>query len=395
MQSIAQCSPILQLPREIRDLIYEFVVIQDVIPLECAITKISCPRLRRAKLITHEDLKPLYLLRSRRVHRRIWSLPPFDVGIVSGSPDPTDAVYMTYQLASNDENVLHAGDVSNNSLGIRLLQTCKQIYDEASKIFYGRNVFSFTGDFRIPTTLAFLCDRPARSLLLIESLELALMEDTNMAGTTLAHYPQQRRSTDSLVLRYAYNHYTELCTLLSTPRIQLRRLYLTMETTALGRRMPPVCTFAGCSSYESSRTSSPRPWIPSWLEPLLNITGLDSAEIIWISDSPQLHRIADTVTHMRQHMLRSNQFQDKKMSEAAVYFRMLATRRTRGAEPAYWTEDGNLCFNNEWKLCVLDNDGLRRQDVEPFDPLELRAHVREILTTRTTAYVSHYVLNST
>jgi hypothetical protein len=106
---------------------------------------------------------------------------------------------------------------------IRALQTCKQIYSEAKRIFYGKNLFSFTADFRIPTAFAFLCDRPADSLLLIPSVELALTEKIDLSPTC-------RTSTDRFVLQFAYNPFTELCTLLSTARMRLRNLHLTIET---------------------------------------------------------------------------------------------------------------------------------------------------------------------
>jgi hypothetical protein len=395
LYSNAQSSAFLQLPREIRDLIYKLVLVQDGIPIECAFTKTAFPHTNGSDVSTLEHLDTSYPLRTSRVHRRIWTVPTFDVGILKRGPNTPSTVSMTYQLAQNTENI------SQVDIGVRLLQTCKQIYAEASKVFYGSNIFSFTADYRIPTAFAFLCDRPPRSLLLIKTLELALMEGNNMMGTSQAHYPQRRRSTDSLVLQYAYNYFTELCTLLSTSRIQLRKLYLTVETmNAPGRVPPPLCIFAHCLSYEISETASPRPWIPSWLGPLLNLEGLDSTEILWISETPRLQRIADTVMIMRQNMLRSYQGQHNSESSSTVYFRMLA-KINENIDVAFWKSNEIIPCTNEWKDCVLDSDGLRWQEVEP--PIECkpsalseaRPHIREILATHTSVYVGHYFLKST
>jgi hypothetical protein len=210
------------------------------------------------------------------------------------------AVQMTYQLAVSPERS------PSQSIEIHLLQTCKQIYHEARKTFYGKNLFSFTADFRIPTAFVFLCDRPAESLLLISSMELALTEDNNTISTNEAHYPIYRRSTNSLVLQYAYNHFTDLCTLLSTSRMRLRNLHLTIESLAERRGVPPR-TVAECLSWETLNTAESRPWVPSWLDPLLNLEGLDYIETVWIFDRPRLRRMADTVSLIRHHMLVESQ----------------------------------------------------------------------------------------
>jgi hypothetical protein len=122
-------------------------------------------------------------------------------------------------------------------------------------------MFSFTADFSIPTAFAFLCDTPAEPFLLISSMELALTEYNNTNGTTETHYPITRRSTDSLVLQYAYNHFTELCTLLSTCRMRLQTLHLTIESLAArhhgGSRSPR--TNKDCLLWEVLEITGSRP----------------------------------------------------------------------------------------------------------------------------------------
>lgn len=199
---------------------------------------------------------------------------------------------MTYQI----------GKAAGNA-NLALLRVCKQIYAEASKIFYSRNVFSFASDFRIPSAFTFLCDRPAASLLHIRSLELALTEATNMSGTGRAHYPVINRSTDSFVLQFAYQYFTELCTLMSTSRMRLRQLYLTLETLSYAP-VDSLNTFWECILWEKERMRSARPWTPIWLDPLLQIQGLELLEMRWISTRPQLLRMEDTVLAIQQNMLK-------------------------------------------------------------------------------------------
>lgn len=293
-------SRLLLLPREIRDLIYEHVLVRDVIPIECAVTNMSPSRFARRRTLSFSDgLKEMYPCKRPRSQRRIWSVPAFDIDLSIPEGDSINdpkIVHMTYQLANSIASSRAYG------IEIRLLQVCNQIYSEAKSVFYCKNTFSFTGDYRIPTTFAFLCDRPAESLLLIKSLELALLEDNNLRGTTQAHYPVMRRSTDSLALQYAYHHFTDLCTLMSNPRMRLKRLHLTIETLAARTSTAPN-SIQDCLSWEERKTNQSRPWTPSWIEPLLKLSGLESMTVYWVFDRPRLRRMVDTVSMMQQCML--------------------------------------------------------------------------------------------
>ncbi|KAL7774636.1 hypothetical protein CFE70_005550 [Pyrenophora teres f. teres 0-1] len=259
-------SRLLELPRELRDLIYEFVLVRDVIPIQRAAaaldnipeeTRTRCPEFYRQAALT-------YPLRRTHAHRRTWAIPRFDIRISNSRYDPGDLptdVQMTYQLEDDyDEPWTHKFEP-------RLLQTCRQIYDEAREVFYGKNLFSFTDTEAIPTAFAFLCDRPAESLKLISAMELAFDEGSNMIGTAGAHYPIQAKSTDSLVLRYAYHFFPDLCTLLSTPRMQLRRLNLTINSLSQHLRImgdaededfASMGRFMGSAVAESEESRIPR-----------------------------------------------------------------------------------------------------------------------------------------
>lgn len=221
-------SAFLLLPAELRSLILEHLLVQDLISIECAVASARPPTNGASEYSFEEEISKVYPLKVLCINRRLWSVPAFDLGYTTDSralPSRTglrshgDAaiIHMTYQLAH------HPSDTPQDRLGLNILRVSKQMYNEASEIFWGCNIFSFTSDFRIATAFAFLCDRPAASLRLIKALELALTEHNNMKGTQQAHYPVIRRSTDSEVLRYAYNHFTDLCTLLSTPRMRLHK----------------------------------------------------------------------------------------------------------------------------------------------------------------------------
>ncbi|EAT80465.1 hypothetical protein SNOG_12053 [Parastagonospora nodorum SN15] len=283
----------LDLPRELRDCIYELILVRDVIPVECAITNTRFPQ------GSEED--PEYCtippLRAPRAQRRLWQIPAFDMDLGYPDNDHTapETVHMTYQISKEPELA------SLDGLNLCLLQVSKQVYTEASKIFYSNNTFSFTQDLRLPTAFAFLCDRPAASLRMVRSIELALMEDSNMRGTAQAHYPIIRRSTDSLVLQYAYHYFTELCTLLSTSRIQLRKLYLSVETCG-SRGSQDATSLQETVTWENENLNSAA-LETLWLEPLLKLEGLESVEIHWIFGQAHVRRMAYMAQKIQRHSL--------------------------------------------------------------------------------------------
>jgi hypothetical protein len=340
---------LLQLPREIRDLIYEYMLVRDAIPIDGAITKPISTNVPD----NFEELYSCCQLRAPRVHRRLWPMPAFDIHL-EDSPsfkNRSFTVYMTYQFSKS------ISTTSEPSPNLHILQTNKQIYTEASKIFYGCNVFSFTGDFRIPTAFAFLCDRPAPSLRLIRYLQLALLEDSNIRGTPQAHYPIIRRSTDSLVLQYAYHYFTELCTLLSTPRVRLWKLYLIIETLSVPSH-PTPSDLHGSLEWEKRGLAGSRPQVPLWLDPLLKIENLKAIELCWIARHPRLRRVACTARTMRRHMLASAQddgvqSQAKESDLGTEYF---------GFSVLHQSEEGQSLAAHSawpWEEAVLEGDNVR------------------------------------
>jgi hypothetical protein len=360
-------SRLLQLPREIRDLIYEQVLIRNAIPIECAITKPSSGLVSQA----FGELSEYYPLRAPRQHRRIWPMPAYDLD----SDFDATPIYMTYQLAKRTP------PTPNTEINLNLLRVCKQIHAETHKIFYSGNIFSFTGDYRIPTAFAFLCDRPPASLLLIGSLELSLMEDNNTQATPGAHYPVLQRSVASLVLQYAYNYFTDLCTLLSTSRVHLRKLYLMVESMN-GRE-------AGFSreSLEQETNSSTGQWasLPVWFHPLLKIQGLEVVELCWISRRPRLQQMACTARAMQTHMLASNGITDliEDVQRPDPWkFRML--HKDLDAVPPISSlvcEDLTLGING---LDVVDHDKCDKDTAEGY--FSTRPHIEQALGPYSNVY---------
>ena len=291
-------SRLLATPREIRDLIYEYALVRGFILVERAAATVPEADAKRCPEF-YSQLARSYPLTRTRNHRRVWSVPRFDIGMPSFKGDPEDPpshVRMTYQLARPCNLPFQ------DRIEINLLQTCQQIYHEARKVFYSKNVFGFKTTECVPTAFAFLCDRPADSLRLISSMELTLGEGTNLRGTAEAHYPVVPRSTDSLVLRYAYNHFTDLCTLLSTSRMRLRKLSLIIDGLHQFYR-PVIPSPADSMLWEAQRMASPRPWVASWIHPLLKLDNLECLEVHWILDRPEICRMADTLSLMRRQML--------------------------------------------------------------------------------------------
>jgi hypothetical protein len=394
-RDIRPSSRFLELPREIRDLIYEHVLVRDVIPIECAITTVPANMIHGQKSRTVSDeLINTYPLKTPRIRRRIWSVPTFDFFLSShlnrGLPEN---ISMTYQIA----NI--SGVTTDSGTWLQLLQACKQIYEEASKVFYGSNVFSFTADFRIPTAFSFLCDRPAASLLLIRVLELGLMEANNLRGTTDAHYPFQRRSTDSLVLQFAYHHFTELCTLLSTSRMRLRKLYLTVESN-IDRSHGPPLELAVCLSLEEAKLHGQQKRTAPWLEPLLKIEGLDTVELYWISDVPYLRRMANTVKLMRRDMLGQTRDDEdgtttgQKDDSSTFNFHVLCHYDEQTSHEV----SKSMKHLTKWRACVLDDRGVHF-DVDSPEQREdglsaAPAHLKEILEGYELAYVCHCDLSN-
>lgn len=296
-------SRLLQLPRELRELIYEHAIVRDTIPIDCAVvrgpgyrkhTGYPCgfsPQLHEAYPLSHDV-----------AYRKTWDLPIYDlnVDIQGGTWMEPKQAQMTYQLGVACSGPDHP--CRNDKVAIQLLQVCRTMYNEARPLFYKKNTFSFTGKFPVSTALAFVQDLPSTALPLLSSIEIVLTEDNNMRGSAEAHYPPTTRSSDCLVLQHAFQYFTDLCALLASSSIQLRHLYLTIESqSSYGDSQPQ--TLLECLAWEVEKSTFPQPWVASWIQPLLKIQNLESIKVYWISDRPRLRRMSDTLWTMQQSML--------------------------------------------------------------------------------------------
>jgi hypothetical protein len=72
-------SRLLQSLREIRDLIHDYTLVSEVVLVECGVVPISEATTSRSPM-SFKDLTDSFSTRSPPAHRRIWSVPTFDVG---------------------------------------------------------------------------------------------------------------------------------------------------------------------------------------------------------------------------------------------------------------------------------------------------------------------------
>lgn len=303
MSSGQGASRLLQLPREIRDLVYEHALVRDTVPIDCAV--VSGPSYRKhtgSQCPYSPQLHKAYPLTGPWAHRSTWSLPIYDlkVDIQGGTWMEPKRAQMTYQLVPPCPRPKTAQ--YHHGVALQLMLVCRKVHAEARPLFYKKNIFSFTSRFPISTALAFLQDRPAAALTLISSIELVLTEDNNMRGTAEAHFPPTRRSSDCLVLQHAFEHFTGLCSLLASPAVQLRKLFLTIESLSSYGDSESE-SLSECLAWEIGKTDAERPWTASWIRPLLEIEGLESVKIYWISDRPRVRRMSDTLSAIQRSML--------------------------------------------------------------------------------------------
>ncbi|CBX98473.1 hypothetical protein LEMA_P098820.1 [Plenodomus lingam JN3] len=366
---LSSSSQLIQLPREIRDLIYEYALLgnKHTIALESAIINTS-QSAHIQNLGFYKRLEEKFHCLHTRTHRRIWSVPTFDLNVAFGTQDIYNIpkyVSMTYNLNRRC-----------HSLGrpnVSLLRTNKQIHAEASELMYGRATFSFNADFALAAAFAFLSDRAPATLLKINRLELGLSEDSNMCGTGTAHYPVMLRATDSSVLQYAYNHYTDLCTLLSSSRMSLRHITLRINSNlSPWRQINTPQTAEEWLLWEEREAKSLRPARPLWIEPLLQIKNLDSIDIYWGSNSLWAHRIADAISVLRQHMLKKHmriQHSGLGTAETPLTFRLLDRQDFSGTlDKASSLIDYTLHENGTWLVSKCPDEHWAR---ETFDAQDL------------------------
>ncbi len=337
-----QSSQLLQLPRELRNLIYEYLLTyDDIIPIGYAVTGVQpyssstateaqCLEYL-AKVITH--CPP----RSARRRRRTWTISAKDLGLSHYGKwnfmTNFDTIQLTYQLAVSDKIY------SRQNINLALMMVCQQLYAEASEFFYGKNTFSFTGRHNILTAFSFLSERSATALLCFQSLELAVLEKKFPTPfrpeISEIFLSKTKQPTDALFLKYGYEAFSDLCSLMAS-RMQLRKLRLIVRTYYRNARQDHQPSRALQLQFEGKDSGDKGSLIPYWIDPLLNIKDLEVLTVCWAFYKPQLRRMRDTVSLMRQHMLKSSkkfrppqEALDSSPKNDAFSFRALHTNKTK------------------------------------------------------------------
>ncbi|KAJ4299350.1 hypothetical protein N0V90_004595 [Kalmusia sp. IMI 367209] len=356
MISSSQPPPLLRLPREIRDIIYEYVLFHGTIAIEASVTK--APRSRivvGGEIGFCEALYQQYKLTYPLTCRSTWAVPLHDLAV----PEPelqldSSTVHMTYQIASSTH-----GNTSTR-IDISLFHVCKQVYYEANDIFFRKNTFSFTADFRIPTAAVFLRDMSDLSLRLPTSLELHLMDsEIETSHVDQINYSGPRE------LQCSYGFYPELCARLSSANMNLRKISLSIESSNLPST-DLLFPISGAIAMDNMRWKASEGTdgtiVPEWIHPLLGIKTLDKLSVFWIFDGRHIRLIGRTLTLMRQHMLKRAHHRAKEVvkperKELEFLYRVIdpLTMRQDGAVMAYEPTDESLSYRN----CTIHDDGCR------------------------------------
>ncbi|KAF2466584.1 uncharacterized protein BDR25DRAFT_306083 [Lindgomyces ingoldianus] len=324
--------PLLGLPREIRDLIYGELLEHGSVSIASGVT--ATPAIDNGTKTPNlgQSIREENPVRHPFRSRSTWTQCLRDFSLASDQVDlfsiedtylctvdsQTVDIFLTYQLAPIDHDAL----VSNSPrLNLQIMHVCRQTYNEAREIFYGKNIFKFRSDFRIPTALHFLKDRSPESLACIHSLELGVLEDNGLDDRK-DHYPL-RCEPGGLKLRMASDYYPKLCAMLGSPSMHLRRLRLVVETHSM---FPPLLTGFGAIepalAFEKAWPVPP----PVWLGPLLDTKNLDSIVLYWFSSRPLIRRFATAATEIRNQMLKPltayETVKSKTFERTAIMFRV-------------------------------------------------------------------------
>ncbi|KAF2869049.1 hypothetical protein BDV95DRAFT_578231 [Massariosphaeria phaeospora] len=352
----AQLPPFLALPREIRDLIYSYVVFYGKIAIEPAIVHIDSsydPGDEDSEPGDEDSDMELYPLRYPCKSRKTWASPSSDV--IDGRTGTTQFTYQhaRYQDSTNihDRRILRDSQIYTSWLDLQVTSVCRQMYAEACELFYSMNTFQFLEDFRIPTALHFLEDRPAKALSKIKSLHLALTEDDcsldeETTGDQYIH--DQNTSEGNFYLRSAYDFYPRLCSLMASPNMQLRHLQLLIETqNPVGSSLDPTLatslrlnTLATSVRLEEQENIGPS----SWVSPLLAIRDLDVITLQWVFFRLLVRKVATVANLMRAKMLKVRREETRAAASLDGNF---VDMKIRIMTHYYMDEDWALCVEME------------------------------------------------
>ena len=374
------------------DNIYEYVLIHGAIALEAAVTR--APRSRIAvggEVGFCEALYQKHKLSHPLSYRSTWKIPLKDLAVPEAEFQlDSSVVYLTYQLAVPERE--HAP----RTIDVSVLLVCKQIYFEAIEIFYGKNEFSFTSDFCIPTAATFLRDRPSISLRYIRSLLLHLEE---LEEPRILEY--ERGVTGCL--QFDYGFFSELCSILSSPEMGLRCLSLSIDTLAcyFHNYAFPVSKFLDSENAHlsdlKSRLDDWAPDLPLWSHDLLSIRTLNQLSILWVSRGSHVRVIGKLAATMGQHMLQDqNRPAGNDTYRKQQSIEILSQARNRSGERSssmmvYQPNDGSYVHRE----CEICSNGFKLIETTKAEPEANTTHpfIQKNLKQFGYCLCSYYELN--
>ncbi|KAF3035972.1 hypothetical protein E8E12_007740 [Didymella heteroderae] len=274
------------LPRELRDQIYEYLLGPDSIAIECAVTNV--PRSLVAvggEIGFCEALYQKYKLTYPLAHRSTWEVPVKNLNVLADEFQlDSTTVTMTYQIGPS------LRESTGAALELQLLEVCQQIHAEATTIFYTTRQFCFNFKYAIPTAAAFLADRSTDALSSINFLQLSLFEARGGAIRE-GDYPID----DVSLLRDTYGYFPKLCGFYATyfPGDEPDELPSLEHFNTNG--------FGGATTIWSD---PPQHKVPSWVDPLLKITGLETLKVSLRMTAPGLQNELEAVLMMRRCMVK-------------------------------------------------------------------------------------------
>ncbi|KAK8187898.1 uncharacterized protein BKA78DRAFT_354717 [Phyllosticta capitalensis] len=169
-------SRLLSLPRELRDQIFEYVLVAGLLQIRpvnvsdryCPSTISKAPICRRSTFQTESW--------NYECRKRIELTSSYEIACSRGDEVPT--------ITSLEEPPT-----------VSLLQTCRQIYQEGAEIFYSKNTFYFGArhnEWLIPAALAFFNDRSPQAMKWIKRIKIMIGHEV---GAAIGHWSFHRNAT--------------------------------------------------------------------------------------------------------------------------------------------------------------------------------------------------------
>ncbi|KAF2501221.1 hypothetical protein BU16DRAFT_193561 [Lophium mytilinum] len=287
---------LLDLPKEIRDLIYEKMLVREKIGIETV------------AIIGDDDETSPGIVAKAHHSRSVWSSPDyygdepkimsFSLGAIS-----RDNIYAydTYQLIRGDSASKHGRErpylhlyFANKQIHpyLHVFFANKQIYGEAQLTFYSKNTFAFTS---VVACAAFLHDRSLETLRTIRSIKLGVEEYI---------FPMAGDESDALFRLQV--HQMPLSDIINQ-QMALRDLAFHIRATVRFEYAGEDDETWDWAIRERVDYSTEKLfWIPEWVLEFSKIKNLDSLEVVWESDTPRLvGRSVRAVRQMRSAMVKN------------------------------------------------------------------------------------------